>query len=79
MKFDSIFDNHENVREASFAIDCFNPIELELEPPDTTNCEAPQLSNTFLISKPDSKIKVYVVPTNEELVIARDTCRLLGL
>lgn len=32
-----------------------------------------------LISKPDSKIKVYVVPTNEELVIARDTYRLLGL
>ncbi|MBR2794433.1 MAG: acetate kinase [Solobacterium sp.] len=32
-----------------------------------------------LISKPDSKIAVYVVPTNEELVIARDTCRLLGL
>jgi acetate kinase len=32
-----------------------------------------------LISKPDSKIKVYVVPTNEELVIARDTCNLLGL
>lgn len=26
-----------------------------------------------LISKPDSKIKVYVIPTNEELVIARDT------
>ncbi|MBR2812814.1 MAG: acetate kinase [Solobacterium sp.] len=32
-----------------------------------------------LISKPDSKIAVYVVPTNEELVIARDTVRLLGL
>jgi acetate kinase len=32
-----------------------------------------------LISKPDSKVKVYVVPTNEELVIARDTVRLLGL
>ncbi len=32
-----------------------------------------------LISKPDSKIKVYVVPTNEELVIARDTKRLLNL
>ena len=32
-----------------------------------------------LISKPDSKIAVYVIPTNEELVIARDTCRLLGL
>lgn len=26
-----------------------------------------------LISAPDSKIKVYVIPTNEELVIARDT------
>ena len=32
-----------------------------------------------LISKPDSKIIVYVVPTNEELVIARDTYSLLGL
>ncbi len=32
-----------------------------------------------LISKPESKIKVYVVPTNEELVIARDTKRLLNL
>ena len=26
-----------------------------------------------LISTPDSKVKVYVIPTNEELVIARDT------
>ena len=25
------------------------------------------------ISTPDSKVKVYVIPTNEELVIARDT------
>ncbi len=32
-----------------------------------------------LITKPESKVKVYVVPTNEELVIARDTKRLLGL
>ena len=32
-----------------------------------------------LITKPESKIKVYVIPTNEELVIARDTQRLLGL
>jgi len=32
-----------------------------------------------LISKPESKIKVYVIPTNEELVIARDTKRLLNL
>jgi acetate kinase len=32
-----------------------------------------------LISKPDSKVAVYVIPTNEELMIARDTVRLLGL
>ncbi len=32
-----------------------------------------------LITKPESKIKVYVIPTNEELMIARDTKRLLGL
>lgn len=31
------------------------------------------------ISKDDSKVAVYVIPTNEELVIARDTVRLLGL
>ena len=31
------------------------------------------------ISTPDSKVEVFVVPTNEELVIARDTVRILGL
>ena len=30
-----------------------------------------------LISTPDSSIKVYVIPTNEELVIARDTLEIL--
>jgi len=32
-----------------------------------------------LISKDDSKVAVYVVPTNEELMIAKDTVRILGL
>ncbi len=31
------------------------------------------------ISAPDSKIKVFVIPTNEELVIARDTMNLVKL
>ena len=31
------------------------------------------------ISTDDSKIQVWVIPTNEELVIARDTVRLLHL
>lgn len=30
-----------------------------------------------LISTKDSKIKIYVLPTNEELIIARDTCRIV--
>ena len=29
------------------------------------------------ISTPDSKIKVYVIPTNEELMIAKETERLV--
>lgn len=31
-----------------------------------------------MISRSDSKIKIYVVPTNEELMIARHTIKLLG-
>ena len=30
------------------------------------------------ISTPDSKVNVYVIPTNEELAIARDTVRIIG-
>ncbi len=32
-----------------------------------------------LISTESSKVKVFVIPTNEEIIIARDTQRLLGL
>ncbi len=31
------------------------------------------------ISAPDSKVEVWVIPTDEEVMIARDTCRLLNL
>ena len=31
-----------------------------------------------MISTPESKVKVYVVPTNEELAIARETVGLLN-
>ena len=31
-----------------------------------------------MISTPDSKVKVFVIPTNEELVIARDTKDIVG-
>lgn len=39
------------------------------------NCHGEEL----VISKEDSKVDVVVCPTNEELVIARDTVRILGL
>lgn len=42
-----------------------------------------KLNDTFsderLISTPDSKIKLYIIPTNEEVMIARDTVRVAKL
>ena len=42
-----------------------------------------KLNDTFsderLISKPDSKIKLYIIPTNEEVMIARDTVRVANI
>ncbi len=37
------------------------------------NAAAHHSSENLEISAPDSKVKIYVIPTNEELVIARDT------
>jgi len=30
------------------------------------------------INKPESKVKIYVIPTNEELMIARDTKEIIS-
>ena len=42
-----------------------------------------QLNDTFsderVISTPDSKIKVYIIPTNEEVMIGRDTVRVANI
>ena len=35
-------------------------------------------SSEAIITKPDSKVKVLVVPTNEELVIAEETVKVFG-
>ena len=34
-------------------------------------------SEEVMISTPDSKVKVYIIPTNEELAIARETVALI--
>ena len=36
-------------------------------------------SEEKLVSKPESKVKIYVIPTNEELMIAKETQRLIGM
>ena len=45
-------------------------VKIDLE---KNNCRGEEVE----ISKPDSKIKVWIVPTNEELVIARDTKQIV--
>ena len=47
---------------------------IELDPVANNN-----RGQELLVSTPNSKIKVFVIPTNEEIVIARDTMNLLGL
>lgn len=44
---------------------------------EEANKNAFRLSDAAMISKPDSKVKVYVIPTNEELVIAQDTAAIV--
>ena len=42
--------------------------------PEANNCRGKER----LISAPDSKVQVWVVPTNEELMIAQDTAELVN-
>ena len=45
----------------------------------TLNEEANQIrGEEVCISAPESKVSLYVVPTNEELMIAQDTVELIG-
>lgn len=48
---------------------------LGIDVDNEKNYNAPNGTN-YEISKPDSKVKVFIIPTNEELVIARETLRL---
>ena len=41
---------------------------------EKNNCRGEEVE----ISTPDSKVKVYEIPTNEELMIARDTVKLIN-
>ena len=69
-----IGENQEDLRELVLRdMDCFG-IKIDVE----KNNHLPR-GTSAEISTADSKVKVYRIPTNEELVIARDTIRLSNL
>lgn len=57
---------------------CKDMAFLGIELDEEINAKTLRQSENVRISKPDSKVQVYVIPTNEELVIARDTAALVG-
>ena len=64
----------ENSRETRKAIcDYFGYLGVAID--DEANSKR---GKDVMISTPDSKVKVFVIPTNEELVIARDTRDIIG-
>ena len=62
-------ENQINIRKAICEKVAFMGVDLDV---DSNNMRGEEK----IISKPDSKIKVYVIPTNEELAIARETYNL---
>ena len=56
---------------------CRNMEYLGVELDEEVNAKTLRQSDIVRISKPESKVQVYVIPTNEELVIARDTAALI--
>ena len=52
----------------------FMGVELDEE----TNKKAMRTSEEFVLTTPDSKVKVLMIPTNEELMIAKDTLELVS-
>ena len=64
-----IGENQINIRKGICEKLSFMGVDLDV---DANNMRGEEK----VISKPDSKIKVYVIPTNEELMIAKETLRL---
>ncbi len=68
-----IGENRDEIRAAACADLDWLGIKLDPE----INAKTRLQSDNVRISAPDSKVAVWVIPTNEELVIARDTERLV--
>lgn len=65
-----IGENQINIRKGICEKLTFMGVEVDV---DANNMRGEEK----VISKPDSKVKVYVIPTNEELMIAKETMRLV--
>ena len=70
-----VFENAPLYREDAFA-DCGEALGIKI---DTQKNQEMILGQEGFISTPDSHIPVVVIPTDEELMIALDTARLLNL
>lgn len=64
-------ENQVNIRKGICEQLSFMGVEVDEEANKTRGEE-------IMISKPNSKVKVYVIPTNEELMIAKETMKLIG-
>ena len=67
-------ENNPELRERACADMEYLGIKIDRE----VNAKAHHQPNTVELSTPDSKVKVYLIPTNEELVIASDTERIVS-
>ena len=68
-----IGENSSILRELVLSDMEYLGIELDRD----ANQKAFRLSDAMMISTPNSKVKAYVIPTNEELVIAKDTAAIV--
>ncbi len=69
-----IGENNPHLRE----IVCEDMEVLGIKFDKAANSAAPHVSENTKISTDDSKVAVYVIPTNEELVIAKDTAAFVA-
>ena len=65
-----IGENQINIRKGVCEKLKFMGVDIDLEANNMRGEEK-------VISTPDSKVKVWVIPTNEELMIAKETARLI--
>ncbi len=69
-----IGENNAHLRQR--VIEGFGYMGIKLDEAKNEACTAPNVKET-IISTPDSTVKVIVIPTNEEIMIARDTLELV--